>query len=434
TWSAARRLATAQWIPPVAAAMAFVSPAFGWWSMTTESAVYSAVLVVAALTTMLWADRRRWAWVGAGALIGLAMCARNDTATLVVPLVVAARLHAPAGRRLRTLGSAAIGLVGALTPLMIANVVGTGQPWGRAAGRMPWLTSYSEIFAYDHTATIGKWLNAGLAPAIAIRRLDAVRFAATLGRMLDLRVSWTVAALVAAGLVDRRLRGQPVASKRWLVPASFLLAQFGFLVLVMPYPTYGGTWQRSAPAVVPFILIAGLEGAAQIGSRATGRDATGLAAGPARLRLGAVVAALAVTIGVVAPPLIGIPVLANEMIQTQNDDGRQVDLLLPVLRREAHRLGRAPVVMTSQSWELNEITGYPAVQEPTDGLRSVVDAARRYGVTHVVMQREKLHDPVGRSLARPGGPCSIVSTVGPWIILRFHDTSPTGKQYARYQS
>ena len=103
-------------------------------------------------------------------------------------------------------------------------------------------------------------------------------------------------------------------------------------------------------------------------------------------------------------PLTSVAYHSRATIRHNNDIGRTAAGLAGPLRAEAGCLGRPVVLMTRESWEVNQATGVPTVALPTGSLADILDVARQYGVTDIDNPAVRLDRATMAAAIGPDGP------------------------------
>ncbi|HKE97823.1 MAG TPA: hypothetical protein VKG45_02670 [Actinomycetes bacterium] len=403
----ARTLSGHALVPPVAMGLTALVPQLSSFSVGAESGPFYAVFVLLTLALACARTRSRLRWPLAGITAGGAYLCRNDGLLLIALLAVALAARALAAwrrdRRVPWARAADLGLFCAaaavtVAPSLWANLRGMGRLLP-ATTRLPWLVTYEDMFAVGHRDGLRAVLADGPGTALAIRSergFSQLQLLVT--RELGIVLTLCLLVLLLARLVAhlRSRRGRPRAGRDrfgWPLVAASAALTLAFHALVTPVASASGGWRRSLVAYLPVLTIAVVE-------------LVFWATRPRLLRVGraAAVAALAL------PGLLAVHSAPQLVLDNNNAAGMRM-LAVGQLLREASPIGR-PVVMARNTWELTEVTGFPAVQIPNNDLCTILRTAQRFRARLLVLpaDRPALADPAalraaGFTLAaRRGGP------------------------------
>jgi hypothetical protein len=419
----ARSLTGVPWVPAVVAAAALVQPAVSAYAMQAESAIYLAAFALPAMAAASYARRRPWLWLVAGAFAGLAAMSRSEGMLLCLVLGVAALAWRACGRAVLRAGLLLAGYLVVSAPYLLTNFAHFGSPLPPAAASFPFITRYEDLFAphlnhsvgalfggffeirghlidlqlqaaFEAMSPIASVLVLLLIGSLALRRFlpaeplgpaASLGSAAGLGSVDELGPADPVGAAAqpepASAAVDR-LRS--ALDSDWLVPVGFLLLVFGFDALLTPAVAAGGAVVKVMITGVPILLVLAV---VQLG----------------RLRLPAAVTALCCVL-LIGYPLTSVAFNSRATIRHNNDIGRTAAGLAGPLRTEAGCLGRPVVLMTRESWEINQATGVATVALPTGSLAEILDVARQYGVTDIDNPAVRLDASTMAGALAPDGP------------------------------
>lgn len=386
----ARSLTSVIWVPAVAAAAALVQPAVSAYAMQAESTVYLAAFALPAMAAAGYARRRPWLWLVAGAFAGLAAMSRSEGMLLCVVLGVAALAWRSSGRVVVRAGLLLAGYLLVSVPYLASNLSHFGSPLPPAAASFPFIGSYEDLFAPHVHRSVGALFAGSLHSFFEIRgHVIDLQLQAVFEAMSPI-VSILVLALIGSMALRRFLpvatpgpadsgatpdqrpaadprplpdRLRAVLDSAWLVPVGFLLLVFAFDVLITPAVAAGGAVVKVMVTGMPVLLVLAV---VQL----------------SRLRLPAAVTAICCVL-LIGYPLTSVAYNSRATIRHNNDIGRTAAGLAGPLRTEAGCLGRPVVLMTRESWEINQATGVPTVALPTGSLAEILDVARRYGVTDI---------------------------------------------------
>lgn len=339
-------------------------------SLHTDTTTLFGVLgfgVSAAVYLAVTADGR-WLWL-AGVLAGLAMLTRNDALMLIVAGAAGGAWIAwrTGANRIRWghLAGAVLLLVLVIAPWLVRNHHELGTPWPGSTAQSLFVTDHEDFYAYSKEISLQTYLDQGI-PAIVGK--IAFELSASV-KLLYTLVELIFPVAIVAGLLEAlwsRWRGS--GDRIDLLPYApafafivFTLAAYGVL---MPYLSQGGSFKKAYLAMVPFLLI--------IGAQAVERYV--------RSR-GAFVLVSVITL---------VLLLANAVELTRADFKTNVQQqaifedLDDVLDELQSQSEREIILMTRDPWSVNYVTGYRAVMVPNEPLDVILEAADRYGVTHIL--------------------------------------------------
>ncbi len=357
-----------------AAVLAALATAWMPWlflsSLHTDTTTLFGVLgfgVSAAIYLAVTADGR-WLWL-AGLLAGLAMLTRNDAPMLVIAGMAGGAWIAwrTGANRIRWahLAGAVILLALVIAPWLVRNQRELGTPWPSSTAQSMFVTDHEDFYAYSQEISLQTYLDQGagiIVGKIAFELAASVKLLYTLVELIFpvAIVCGLLGALWAWWLgSDDSLDLLPYAPAFAFI--VFTLAAYGVL---MPYLSQGGSFKKAYLAMVPFLLI--------IGAQAVERYVRPRAA--------------FMLVSVVTLTLL----LANAIELTRADyktnAGQQAifEDVREVLNDLQAQEDREIIVMTRDPWSVNYVTGYRAVMVPNEPLDVILEAADRYGVTHIL--------------------------------------------------
>jgi 4-amino-4-deoxy-L-arabinose transferase-like glycosyltransferase len=362
---------------PLGAAAALgtlVLPGMTSASLITDGSALLALLAMGVVVTLLWAEgRTRW-YAAAGALVGLAELSRQDGLLLAATVAVAVVLLAPRGRRLRLGLAAALAYAVVMAPLFIANLRVFGAPLPPGPRTTAFLTTYEDLYSYGRLRAAA-YFDLPLRALLAQRRHWVSpawpQFAALLGGSV-MATLFVGATLAAAARRERR--------RQWIVALTFPVVLLAFDALVIPVISAGGGWAKSALAATPLLVVGVVATAASAASALVERTGRRQALATACL--------LAAGLGGAAYEARTGHAAVNRMVAQQEAEQRSV------LALARHLPDRSAVVMTRNPWELNELTGHPAVQIPNEPLPTILRVACAARATYLIVdpRREALRD------------------------------------------
>jgi hypothetical protein len=315
------------------------------------------------------------AFVGAGALVGLAMLARNDG--LLVGATLGLLFAWDRFRAWRSARPAALPWWSAFASLGLFLLV--MAPWwvrqlavfgsispSSASGRILWIRSLSEMNSIDGHPTLSTFLDQGVGPLVASRLTGLaqaiVSFVVLVGGVI-------LAPLMVVGAWLRR-RSPDFAP--FLTYGAIL---FAFSALVSAVHVPNGTFIHSAIALAPQAYILALEGVvaavAWAAARRTGWDV----ARASRTFVGGAVV-LTMVVGV----WFSVTTVATWTAERDIKVGAGAALT-------ANGAPLGDVVMSLDTGGVRYWTGHPGVVAPADPIATIERVARAYGARWLLVER-----------------------------------------------
>jgi hypothetical protein len=333
--------------------------------------------------------------VALGVVLGLSAMTRNETVWLAVIWVGLAWFGVPALRdRVRLIGVVGVVALVVFAPWMYRNIVEFGSPLpGQAATNALYVTGY-DIFAWNDTPNLDRYLDQGLAALIA------VRIEGTLHNLLNVLVYLGVP-LSVIGLVAMPWQARGFAIRPLLLIS---LIVFWFLSLVFPAATQWGTFLHAGGPVHVLVVLCGL----------LGLDAliawVGVRRGWTRP-----VAWLGPTLGVFGALLFSVVLLP-----TFGGGSADTARLYDELGRRAAAAGRpldstaGPVISNFPIW-LAETQRIPTLGLPNEPPSDVLDLARSFPGTRLMILVDAAgpHWPGDLANGSPGAECFRRVDLGP---------------------
>jgi hypothetical protein len=304
--------------------------------------------------------------VGLGLLIGVAGLARNEAAWVGLAwAIVAAGALRPRGWRAVAVAVAVPGFVAVavMAPWLVRNWLVFGSPLPGQAITNAWAITGYEIFAWQDPATAAEYL--ALGPATLVQQRVEGFFHNLVSVLLLPGAPIAVVGLVALPWAARLRALRPLLA---LALITFLVA-----TLVFPVQTRWGTFLHASIPAAVVLLVAGLAGLdaglAWVGRR---RGWTRPVAwlGPLFAALGAV--------------LFVVPGVVAYGDQARGTEARYEDLGRRLAAAGAPLDGSAPVIANHPIW-LAEVQRVPALGLPDEPVASIVDLARTFGASLVVL-------------------------------------------------
>ena len=359
---------------------------FPYWTLPETFAPFALFGSLALWLAGTWKlDAGNWMldigrWLLVGLLVGLAHLTRAD-GILLLPVVVLASLVSPLSRStqratrnthhalhsiFRHLSFIVLGYLLVMVPWFARNLTLIGAPLSPAGPRTLWLRAYDDLFCYRCDVSLRSYLAWGwtdiLRSKLWAMRVNFERFLAE-----DCLVF--LLPFVLTGL--SRLRRRPL----FILSTLYLVLIYLAHTLAFTFPGARGGFFHASAAILPFLFTAGVEGLdAAVGWAARQRRWN---LRQAQLVFGVATVVLAAFLGVYAtaqklPAWRHVDSVYEEIGQwlTQgNMDGETVMVANP-----------------AAFWYY---TGYPAVVVPNGGAEAVLAVADRYGVRHVVLDRNR---------------------------------------------
>jgi hypothetical protein len=350
-------------------------------------------------------------FAGAGLMVGLATLSRNDGVLLGAAVGLAfawdrVRAWRSGGGRVPAIAwphaFACFGLflvVMAPWYLRQIEVFGSISP-SSSSGRILLIRTYEEMQSVTTDTSLAGFLGQGLGPLVASRVLGLV---SALQVFFVVAVPVVVAPFVAIGCWARR---RSTDFGPFLLYATILFGAAGLVFAVhVPY----GTFLHSAVALVPFALIAALEGLVIAARWVAPRRPGWTADGAARLFLVTGVAAVVVnTVAFAALALPGWDLERDHRIEA----GRALEA----------SGGAGDLLMSADPAGFAYFTGHGGVVTPNDSLEVIREAAADYGIRWLVLERAHIVAPLApviEGLVRP-------AWLGPPVFTIAWTGSPSG--------
>jgi hypothetical protein len=312
-------------------------------------------------------------WLLSGAVVGLAHLTRAD-GVLLLPVVALAPLALPresAERRtarcvISHLAAVVLGYVLVMAPWFLRNLARIGTPLPVTGSGTLWLRTYDDIFCYRCDLSPSSYLAWGWSN---ILRTKAWALGVNLERFLAEDCLIFLLPFTLLGLYRLRRRGPFALALACLI--LFYLAHS--LAFTFPGPR-GGFFHASA-ALLPILSAAAADGLEAAIRWAARRRAWHLRQAMTVFSLTAVAAALA---------LSGYA-MAGKLTQWNHTAAayEQVDAWLD---RETVETGTVMVGNPPGFWYH---TRRPAIAVPNEDVETLVDVARRYNVSHVVLDEDR---------------------------------------------
>jgi 4-amino-4-deoxy-L-arabinose transferase-like glycosyltransferase len=337
-------------------------------SLVTDGSPLLALFGMGAVVAVVCADSRPAWFAAAGACVGLAELSRQDGLLFAAVVAVAVILLGRRGTRRRLAVSSAVAYLVVVAPLFIANLRTFGAPLPPGPRKAAFLLTYEDLYSYGRVSASTYFGT----PMHVLLHQRGAWFGTTWGQLERLlggrEITVLLLAAAAVAVASRACR------REWLVALTFPVILGVFHVVVIPVTSVGGGWDRSILAACPVLVAATVAGAARLveavhrdrwqGSR---RSATALV-----LALTVVLVVALVRQGEAGDRRV------RDVIAQQRTDRAAISHLAGLIP------DRAAVVMTRNPWELNELTGQPAVQIPNEDLKTILHVACRTRASYLI--------------------------------------------------
>lgn len=370
----AGRIGTSRAVQVFAALATAWTPWLFLSSLHTDTTTPFGVLAFGSLAAVYLAatDNGRWLWL-AGVLIGLAMLTRNDGVMLIPAgavggLWIGWRRSSCRVRWMHLIG-AGLGVFLVLLPWLIHNRSELGTFWPGSTAQSLFVTEHEDFYAYSKEISLHTYLDQGV-PHIAgkivfelaasvklmLTMVESIFPVAVLGGLLDTLLRWL-----------RRARSGTVEVPDLLpfVPTfCFIVLTWGAYGVLMPYLSQAGSFKKAYLAMVPFLLIIGAQTAERYVK-------------PRHAYWGLIGVTLALL-------LVNAVELTRADFKLNNTQQAMYEDVKGILDQIQAAESREVIVMTRDPWSVNLVTGYRAVMVPNESLDVILEAADRYGVTHIL--------------------------------------------------
>jgi hypothetical protein len=311
---------------------------------------------------------RRW-WAVAGLAAGLAHLARADGLLLLLVALLSWLLAGPERSRRAWLGDLALLSGGYLLVMggwFWRNMLVLGRPLPTAGSQSLFLTTYDDLFAYGRSFDLGTLLAWG-PENILQSRLDGL--SAALQTYVAVPGLMFLLPLVIVGLVA--LYRRP-AARRLLWPLLiYAVALFVSGSLLFTFPGMRGSLFHSSAALWPWFMALA---AAGVGAAVdwTAKRLSHWQPERAKRLFSAMFIVVA----------LAISLFVSQFRLAPDEDPE-------AYRRIGRSLAPAAVVMAGNAPALHYYTDLSAVSVPNEPLEVTLQAADRYGVTHLVLNRNR---------------------------------------------
>ena len=317
-----------------------------------------------------WRDRRVLA---IGVLLGLAALTRNEAIWLALGWVVVARGMAGTRERwFRLVAAAAVPAMIVYAPWAIRDWLTFGSPLPGQAVTNALSLSGRDIFAWEVTPTIARYLDAGLPTLVGLRWTGFVHNLVSVLLLPGMPIA-------AIGLVALPWTARGTALRLLVV---FSAITFVATTLLFPVSTTWGTFLHAAAAVQVLLVVSALLGL------------DGLLAAIGRRRgWTRHVAWLGAVLGIAGGALFTAAVLPSfgrdgDSVRAQYaalPDALRAADAYPAIPRQPLGGSLAPAVITDFPIYLAETTGFNAIALPDESPISVLDLAHAFPGTNLVI-------------------------------------------------
>ncbi|MBI3974517.1 MAG: hypothetical protein HY332_24835 [Chloroflexi bacterium] len=247
-------------------------------------------------------------------------------------------------------------------PWLVRNWLTWGSATPPGAGAALWLTEYDELFAYLTPPTFERWLDAGIAPAAAVRLGALVANLGILGQPLLYYL--VPAAVIGAWCLRRTAAFRPAA--------AYLLTLYLAMSFVFPLQGARGSLFHSLAATLPFVNLWAVAGVEAIVAFAGWRRRWDVAQAQ-RVFAGALVA-----FGVLAS--VYFLALHTSLWQARLDEYRAVASALDGV---AGAGARVLAIDPPGFWYAS---GRATIMIPSDGMAALVAAAERFDARYLILE------------------------------------------------
>jgi hypothetical protein len=246
-----------------------------------------------------------------------------------------------------------------MLPWFLRNIEATGAPLPIGGAQAIWFTSYDDLFSYPPDASAANFFAEN-----AIQRLIETRWLAltnNLGTFIAVEGWVVLAPFMLIGLWRRRR--DPFWRGFWIYALGVHLA----MTFVFPFPGYRGGLFHSAAALIPFWAVLGLLGL---------DDVVEWAAKRRRWRADTAKA-------VFSAALFGFALYLSVSTALNGRVGTGAPLQYAALARQLPASAR---VMLNDPAALYYFTGLSGVVLPNETPDVISDIARRYAITHLLLE------------------------------------------------
>ena len=365
-WSGSRRLACASYL------LCLVLPPLWIGSITPDSALFYA----ASIAWFLALFRVRSPGYAEDALafvcLVIANLIRNDVALLLVPVVVVLflrrRSNNHVGASTPYCALVLAGFFAAMIPMHLIDFAVLGHAFPSGASKALFLNDLSDLSKYNEPATLHSFLAVGLG---RILKLRAAALPLIVYRIVFLLIGF--AAIFLPVLALRRPGGERAPAPEFAGGAAFAVTLV--LVYSLVLPAIGSfSALRSFGALLPLTAALAIAGIRAIAGWS---------------RAAAWIAASSILFYAIAGTMED-----RRTVPEMNALGSKDRLVAQFLRAHGADPEAGSLIMTGDPAQFSETTAYPAIPLPENGFQAARQAADAFGVTHVLIDTDKLKETV----------------------------------------
>lgn len=357
-----RRIACASYL------LCLVLPPMWIGSITPDSALFYAAFVAWALALFRVRFRSLTEDVLAFVCLAVANVIRNDLILLLVPVLLVLWLRWRSGeKRGASPAYCAVVLVGffaAMAPMHLIDYAVLGQAFPSGTAKVLYLNDLSDMSKYNEPVSLHSMLSAGVSKLIKMR---VAAFPQIVYRIVFLMLGFAAIFITALGV--RRGRGERAVVPEIAGGAAFAIT----LVLVYSFvlPAIGSfSALRSFGALLPLSAVLIMVGVRWVA--ASGRTAAWMAAASVLFYF------------------IAGTMDDRRTVPYMNEIGSNDRLVASFLGAHGADPGHGTLIMTGDPAQFSETTAYAAIPLPENGLLAARQAADALGVTHVLIDVDKL--------------------------------------------
>ena len=369
-WSGSRQIACASYL------LCLVLPPMWVGSITPDSALFYAASVAWFLALFRSQFRSYREDALAFVCLLIANLIRNDVILLLAPVLLVLWLRRRSGDgRGASPTYCALALAAffaAMIPMRVIDYAVLGQAFPSGASKALFINNLSDMSRYNEPATLHSLLAVGIGRLIKTR---VAAFPLIVYRIVFILVGFA-AIFVPALALRREQADERARSPEFAGGAAFAIT----LVLVYSFvlPAIGSfSALRAFGALLPLTAVLAVAGIRWVaGSR----------------RSAGWIAASSVMFYFVAGTMED-----RRAVPEMNELGSKDRMVAAFLRARGAEPEQGSLIMTPDPAQFSETTAYPAVPLPENGLAAAREAADAFGVTHVLLDTDKLHGTVGAS-------------------------------------
>ncbi len=349
-----------------------------YWSLPETFAPFAVTGGLALYALGRWAENGRTGWIlAAGLLAGLCHLCRADGMLLLVAGLAAVLFGRPPTDRRQwraAVGALALFLLGYLavmTPWFVRNWRVIGAPLATAGTKTIFLRSYDELFSYGTPLTPQRYLEWGWGN---ILRSKLTAGWSNLQTFVAVNNLVFLTPLTLIGFWRERHR-------RIIWPAVLYgVALYAIMTLLFTFPGARGGVFHSSAALLPFVFSISMVGLdAAVDWVAQRRRQWNRRTAQRFFTAGALVLAAGLSLFIYSRRVVGNGSWSrpawNQTDSAMVEIGKWIEA----------QGGERPVVMVGNPPAFYYHTGLPSVAVPNEGVEQVVAAARRYGVSYLIL-------------------------------------------------